>query len=134
MKVLLDTNAYSALMARDSEACRTVAQAEHLYLPVPVIGELLFGFQLGSRKVENLAHLQQFLAQSVVSTIGMDFEVCEVYARIGKMLRAAGTPIPSNDHWIAAIAMRNNFTLLTRDRHFRRVPGLAVAGWDGELV
>ncbi|NJK91975.1 MAG: type II toxin-antitoxin system VapC family toxin [Blastochloris sp.] len=49
MKLLLDTNAYSALMAGSPDARRIVSQAEHLYLPMPVIGELLFGFQMGSR-------------------------------------------------------------------------------------
>lgn len=130
MKLLLDTNAYSALMVGSPDARRIVSLAEHLYLPLPVIGELLFGFQLRNRWAENLAHLQAFLQQSAVSLAGMDFEVCEVYARIGRELRAAGTPIPTNDHWIAAIAIRNNFTLLTRDRHFDRVAGLAVAHWD----
>ncbi|NJK91976.1 MAG: type II toxin-antitoxin system VapC family toxin [Blastochloris sp.] len=74
--------------------------------------------------------LQNFLTQSVVSLIGVDFEVCEVYARIGQQLRLAGTPIPTNDHWIASIAVRNNGTLLTRDRHFDNVAGLAVAHWE----
>lgn len=130
MKLLLDTNAYSALMRGTPAVRHLVALAEHLYLPMPVIGELLFGFQHGSRTMENFRHLQDFLGQNVVSLAGVDFEVCEVYARIGKELRDKGSPIPTNDHWIAAIAIRNNLTLLTRDRHFVHVAGLAVAHWD----
>jgi len=130
VKLLLDTNAYSALMAGASDARQIVSLAENLYLPLPVIGELLFGFQLGNRPEKNLEHLQSFLNQSEVSLAGVDFEVCEVYARIGKQLRLAGTPIPTNDHWIAAIALRNNHTLLTRDRHFEKIAGLAVRHWE----
>ncbi len=129
MKLLLDTNAYSALLAGEPDARRIVSLAEHVYLPMPVIGELLFGFQLGTQLEKNLILLQDFLRQSVVGLVGVDYEVCEVYARIGKELRAAGTPIPTNDHWIAAIAIRNNFTLLSRDRHFGGVTGLVLSNW-----
>lgn len=130
MKLLLDTNAYSALMAGVPDARRIVSLAEHVYLPLPVIGELLFGFQMGSRAGKNLERLQAFLAQPVVSLAGVDFEVCEVYARVGRQLRQAGTPVPTNDHWIASIAIRNNGTLLTRDRHFDAIAGLAVVHWE----
>lgn len=129
MKVLLDTNAYGALMAGEPDIRRIVSMAEHVYLPMPVIGELLFGFQLGTRAEKNLIMLQSFLQQNVVSLAGVDFEVCEVYARIGKELRGAGTPIPTNDHWIAAIAIRNNFTLLSRDHHFEKIYGLVLSHW-----
>lgn len=130
MKILLDTNAYSALMAGSPGARRLVSLAEHLYVPMPVVGELLYGFLLGKRAEENLAGLQSFLRQEVVSLAGVDYEVCEVYARIGRALRTAGRAIPSNDHWIAAIAIRNNHTLLTHDRHFDQVAGLAVRRWE----
>ena len=130
MKVLLDTNAYSALMEGAPSARRIVALAEHVYLPMPVIGELLYGFKRGSREKENILHLQNFLASNLVSLAGVDFEVCEAYARIGKELRAKGTPIPTNDHWISAIALRNHFVVMTRDRHFHEVAGLVVESWD----
>lgn len=133
MKILLDTNAYSALMGGSPEARRIVSLAEHLYLPLPVIGELLFGFGLGVRAEENSERLQAFLEQSMVGLAGVDFQVCEVYAHIGKLLRLAGRPIPTNDHWIAAIAIRNNYTLLTRDRHFDHVTGLLVRHWEESL-
>ncbi|MBX3424918.1 MAG: PIN domain-containing protein [Pirellulales bacterium] len=40
-----------------------------------------------------------------------------------------GTPIPTNDVWIAAQALQHNLTLDTRDEHFRKVPGLKL--WRG---
>jgi tRNA(fMet)-specific endonuclease VapC len=124
MRLLLDTNAYSGMMRGDPGVASLIRMAEHVYLPHPVIGELLFGFRLGRREDENLQILREFLAAPVVSVMGIDYETCEVYARIGEQLRSAGTPVPTNDHWIAAIAIRHHLTLLTRDAHFSRVPGL----------
>ena len=129
MRLLLDTNAYSAIMAGESGARRLVSFAERVYLPMPVIGELLYGFRLGNQPEFNQRILHDFLGQSVVSLAGVDYEVCEEYARIGKGLRAAGKPIPTNDHWIAAIAVRNHLSLMTRDGHFENVASLDVLHW-----
>jgi tRNA(fMet)-specific endonuclease VapC len=68
-------------------------------------------------------------AEMTVSLAGVDYEVCEEYARIGRDLRAAGTPIPTNDHWISAIAVRNHLSLMTRDGHFDQIPALEVLHW-----
>ena len=129
MRLLLDTNAYSALMAGESGARRLITLAERVAIPMPVIGELLYGFRLGTRSVENQQILQDFLGQRVVDMVGIDFEVCEFYARIGEQLRSCGSPIPTNDHWIAAIAIRHHLSLMSRDRHFDRIPGLEVLRW-----
>ncbi len=131
MRILLDTNAYSALMAGHPGAKNLVSLSERLYIPLPVIGELLFGFQLGSRHEANLKRLMEFQDHPMTSLVGLDYETCEVYARIGSELRSMGKPIPTNDHWIAAIAIRNNLTLMTRDRHFSHVKGLSLKHWDG---
>ena len=124
MNLLLDTNAYSALRRGHQQVAGMVRSAELLHLPLPVVGELLYGFSLGRRESENRIQLQEFIAQPKVRLAPLDLEVCACYARIGKALRTAGTPIPSNDQWIAAIALRSNFTLLSRDRHFQHVSGL----------
>ena len=129
MKLLLDTNAYSALRTGNSVVIDRIRRSEHLYLPMIVIGELLYGFGLGSRNLENKTQLESFLAERHVSLAAVDYEVCEVYARIAGPLRLRGKPIPSNDLWIASIALRNNFSLLTRDKHFVPVEGLNVIDW-----
>jgi len=51
-------------------------------------------------------------------------ETAEHYARIFVQLKRAGTPVPDNDLWIAAIALEFDLTLITRDRHFERIPQL----------
>ena len=45
-------------------------------------------------------------------------------------LKRAGTPIPDNDLWIAALAMEHDLALVTRDRHFDKVPQLRQATTD----
>jgi tRNA(fMet)-specific endonuclease VapC len=53
----------------------------------------------------------------------------EHYGRIRATLSNAGTPIPENDIWIAAIAQENQLPVATRDQHFDQVTGLKVLKW-----
>jgi predicted nucleic acid-binding protein len=46
-----------------------------------------------------------------------------VYAQ----LRRQGTPIPTNDMWIAALTSQHDLALCTRDRHFDRLPQIPRA-------
>lgn len=41
-------------------------------------------------------------------------------------LRTQGTPIPTNDLWIAALVVEHGLTLYTRDRHFEHLPQLPL--------
>ena len=67
MRVLLDTNAYSALMRGHDELADRVRRAEPVVLSAVVAGELLFGFRAGARLRKNLAELEAFLDNSYVS-------------------------------------------------------------------
>jgi predicted nucleic acid-binding protein len=49
-----------------------------------------------------------------------DVPACSLFVQ----LRAAGTPIPDNDLWTAALALENDLVLITRDQHFERIPQL----------
>lgn len=51
------------------------------------------------------------------------------YGKIKSSLRKKGSPIPENDIWIAAIALRHNLTLVTRDKHFNEITGLKLKNW-----
>jgi tRNA(fMet)-specific endonuclease VapC len=61
VKVLLDTNAYSALRQGHELVSRQVRTSEEVLLPIVVVGELLFGFRNGSRDEENARALGSFL-------------------------------------------------------------------------
>jgi len=61
-----------------------------------------------------------------VEVLYADRETTEVYARLFLQLRQAGTPIPTNDLWIASLAIQHELALITRDAHFAKVPQVAL--------
>ena len=79
--------------------------SEEIFLSAIVIGELLYGFQQGSRIKRNIGELQSFLDSPYVTFIPATRVTADYYSRIGRALRAKGRPIPSNDIWIAAHAL-----------------------------
>jgi tRNA(fMet)-specific endonuclease VapC len=44
------------------------------------------------------------------------------YARLFRQLRRQGTPIPTNDLWIAALVVQHQLHLFARDAHFDHLP------------
>ncbi len=115
----LDTSAYSHFRRGDQAAVDLLDRAEWLGLPCIVIGELWLGFKKGSHFERNRAELEEFVAQPVVEVLGLDFETSTLYAELLLSLRTAGTPIPSNDIWIAACSLRHGAGVLTYDAHFK---------------
>jgi predicted nucleic acid-binding protein len=95
--------------------------AEWIGVPSVTVGELWLGFLQGDRPTRNGAELEEFLAQPVVQEIEIDRDVARIYAEIILALRRAGTPLPTNDIWIAAAAARSGAAVLTYDAHFRSI-------------
>lgn len=133
MRLLLDTNAVSALMRGHPEVARLVRNAERLLLSTIVMGELQFGFRNGSRSEQNRARLDAFLANPYVEVLPVTLDTADRFGRTAAALRLAGTPIPSNDVWIAAHAMESGADLLSDDEHFARVQGLAWRRFGGRV-
>ena len=125
MRLLLDSNAYSHLKRGHRPVAELVRKSEEVILPFVVIGELLYGFRYGSRPERNTRELHAFLDNPQVKVAGTSFTTADRYARIAAALRAKGRPIPSNDIWIAAHAMETGADLVSYDRHFVHVEGLA---------
>ena len=125
MKRLLDTNAYSDLLRADAQVVKHVEQSTHLFMSSIVVGELLYGFRRGSRLRANRDLLEDFLSRPYVSLLSVGRDTAERFASIAADLAAVGQPIPQNDMWIAAHAFESGAELLTADRHFSLVPGLA---------
>ena len=96
-----------------------------------VIGELLYGFRRGSRLDRNLQELQAFIENPYVTVMPVGYTTADRYARIAALLRAKGRPIPSNDIWIAAHALETGADLVSADRHFAEIDGLAWMPLDG---
>ena len=125
MRIALDTTAYSALMRAHRDVASLVRRAEAVLLPAVVAGELLYGFRAGSRFEENAARLEAFLDTPSVDLLSVTLVTVDRFARIATALREKGTPIPTNDIWIAAQAMEAGADLLSSDAHFGLVDGLA---------
>ena len=125
MKLLLDTNRLSDALAETADVLDRLETAEAIHVPVIVLGEIRSGFLRGKRRSENETRLSWFLSQPGVTTLGIDGPVSHRYASLHQALRARGTPIPTNDLWIAALALEHGLVLYTRDAHFTDLPGLA---------
>ena len=124
--VLLDTSAYSGFMKGDPDIKLAVQQVDEIYLSPIVLGELMSGFQKGKYRKKNEQELVAFLSSPRVRTLQIDDGTARRYAVILNSLWAAGTPIPTNDIWIAATAMQYGFHLLTTDAHYTKVPQIIV--------
>ena len=117
----LDTSAYSWFRRGHEATVAEVSHASWLGVPTVVLGELRTGFLLGSRAQRNEEALLEFLDHPVVQVLDVDDETSRLHAEIVRDLRRAGTPLPTNDIWIAAVAARAGAPVLTHDRHFEVV-------------
>lgn len=127
----LDTSAYSLFQRGNARALGLIDEAEWVGVPAIVLGELYAGFQLGAKRGENERTLSDFLSNPAVDVLSVDDDVSRHYADIVVDLRRAGTPIPTNDIWIAATAARAGAMVLSDDAHFTaidRVGSITITG------
>ncbi|HXJ20666.1 MAG TPA: type II toxin-antitoxin system VapC family toxin [Polyangia bacterium] len=123
-RILLDTSAYAHFRRGHGEVVEILAVAERVFLSTVTLGELEAGFALGSRPDENRIALRDFLAESFVGVVPIDHDVARRYGALFAALRRAGTPVPTNDIWIAAAALHVAAELITFDADFARLSGL----------
>jgi tRNA(fMet)-specific endonuclease VapC len=126
MRLLVDTSAYSAFMRGHREIKAAVQEADDIFVNSIVLGELRAGFIKGRRRRKNDVELNTFLASPRVKLLDVTEETADRYAVILNSLWEAGTPIPTNDIWIAASAMEHGLELLTTDEHYQNVPQVIV--------
>lgn len=117
----LDTSAYSHLRRGDARVAELIDGADWIGISTIAVGELLRGFFAGSHRSRNESELVDFLADPTVETPPVDRDVAHIYAELMAALESEGTPLPSNDVWIAAGSIRAGAPLLTFDRHFREI-------------
>jgi len=126
----LDTSGYVLFDAGFAPAVEQMEAAARLAIPTIVLGELLSGFRKGTRSRQNVVRLGQFVDTFDVEWLDVTHSTAEHYAQIHDRLRRRGTPIPTNDLWIAACCLAADATLLTSDLHFERVEDLHVVRLD----
>ena len=127
MRLALDTNRYVDLCRGEPATLELLEQAEAIMLPFVVVGELRAGFAHGRRQAENERVLRRFLLKEGVRTLFADDQTTHHYAAVFRQLRKQGTPIPTNDMWLAALVLQHNLVLHARDRHFDHLPQIVRA-------
>jgi tRNA(fMet)-specific endonuclease VapC len=125
MKLALDTNRYTDLCRGEAAVAAIVEQANEVWLPFIVVGELRAGFAAGSQEARNEAVLRRFLLKPGVGILYADEQTTHHYANVYRQLRKQGTPIPTNDMWIAALVLEHSLVLCARDAHFDALAQLA---------
>ena len=126
-KYLLDTNIIIALFANDTKIKNNLLQAEEVFIPSIVIGELYYGANKSQRVQENLTKIKYFITNNVI--LSCDENTSRYYGEVKNSLRLKGRPLPENDIWIAAITIQYNLILVTRDAHFNEVENINCVRW-----
>ncbi|MBC7366411.1 MAG: type II toxin-antitoxin system VapC family toxin [Undibacterium sp.] len=122
--MLLDTTVAVAHLRGVATVSERLAEVATRYMSAVALGELHFGLWRSERREENRARLDRWLQGVVVLPVGAATAVR--YGELKQQLALAGTPIPENDLWIAAVAIERGLPVATPDEHFFRVPGLTV--------
>jgi len=122
VRIAIDTNRYTDLARGDAKVREVLERADEVLLPFPVLAELRAGFALGRHGAENERGLRRFLVHVGVSVLWADEQSIHHYATLFRQLRTQGTPIPTNDLWVAALVLQHDLVLYARDKHFDSVP------------
>jgi len=125
VRLALDTNRYTDLCRGNVSVVEAIELADEVWLPFIVLGELRAGFAVGTQGPRNEAVLRRFLLKSRVGVLYADDQTTHHYAAVYRQLRKQGTPIPTNDMWIAALVLQHSLVLVARDTHFDVLPQLA---------
>ena len=126
-RIALDTNRITDLFRGDLDLAEQLGTAEEVWIPLFALGEIKAGFLGGTQQRRNEGLLSRLLAKPTVGVLLPGRETAEHYARIFVQLKRAGTPVPDNDLWIAALVLEHDLVLITRDRHFERIPQVVRA-------
>jgi tRNA(fMet)-specific endonuclease VapC len=125
--MILDTNALSAFAEGDEGLAAQLEVAPELYLPVVVLGEYRFGIRQSRHRKAYEDWLRGALRDLAVLPV-LD-STSQHYAVLCHELKRAGTPIPTNDAWIAALSREHRLPVVSRDTHFDLVRGLRRVSW-----
>ena len=124
MRMVIDTNRYRDFCLGLAEVVEHFRAADRIFLPFVTLAELRAGFLCGTRARRNESVLVRFLGRPRVGVLYPDEETTRHYAHLFRQLRQQGTPIPTNDIWIAALTEQHNLLLYSRDSHFDSLPQL----------
>ncbi len=125
--LLLDTNSAIARISEDEAITAVLDRAPGVCVPYVVLGELYYGAYRSARVEQNLVQVREFARGRTI--LYANRETVRTYGETKQRLKSKGRPIPENDIWIAALALQHGLSVITRDKHFGEVKGLAVVSW-----
>ena len=125
-RIAIDTSIYTSFKSNDESVVEALRNCDFIGVDITVVAELFSGFSLGGKEKRNRQELETFLNSPRVEMLLHDLETAEYYALIVKRLKAKGRPIPTNDIWIAANAMKHGLALYSLDGHFGQIEGLLL--------
>ena len=101
--------------------------AEGPFLQVIVLGEYRFGLLESRERNKRERWLEELTRYWTILPITA--ATAKHYAEVRRVLRVQSTPIPSNDTWIATLALEHGLPVLTNDAHFRHVKGVEIVAY-----
>ncbi len=125
MRILIDTNRFIDFCSGEEEVIDTFERASLLVIPFVVLAEIRVGAHLVKRGESQERVLNELLQQQGVRVAHSTDSTTHHYAGLYAKLKRNGTPIPTNDIWIAALAVEHSLVLYSRDAHFDVFPGIA---------
>ncbi|UCH26513.1 MAG: type II toxin-antitoxin system VapC family toxin [Trueperaceae bacterium] len=125
--MILDTNALSDLLSELPEIERYIVSAHGLYIPSIVLGEYRYGVRNSRFRMQIEEKVTDLLQD--VAVLAVESSTSNFYADVRSELKRAGTPIPENDVWIAALVRQHQMPLLSRDAHFDAVERIVRLSW-----
>lgn len=141
MKYLLDTCLISELVKKEPHPdvlhWLDEQDEQRLFISVLVLGELNKGvakLAAGDRKQALLSWVEHDLVERFEGRIvGLDLETAILWGRMQGEAEKAGEKLPVMDSLIAATAMRNGFTVVTRNvRDLQRCGAPVFNPWEVE--
>jgi len=124
VRILIDSNRFIDFCAGELEVVDAFEQAAMVVVPFIVLAEIRVGAQSIKRGDAQVRILGELLQQPGVRVVHSSDSTTHHYATLYARLRKAGTPIPTNDLWIAALAIEHSLVLYSRDAHFDLIPSI----------
>ena len=126
--VVIDTNVLIECFQNNQSISEAISQYDRILICPAVLGEFKAGIDVNTRRGKKVkALLDEFLDDPAVAIVPCTDETADYYARIFRTLKDNGTPLPTNDMWIAAAALEHGAAVLSSDGHFSHVPMLKLA-------
>ena len=126
MRICIDTNIYSLFKRGKADIKELLENADEIFIPVIVLGELFAGFYSGKYTSQNIKELEDFLNKPGIMIVEISKNIADRYGELIKILKKQGTPIPTNDIWIAAVVLETGTKLASTDNHFKNIPGVSL--------